>query len=216
MVTQENEKNLLLFRKQIENCLFDKLSDDEKVLKATKDILNSASLILEKAKTEEEVIGIYYMICTRLTYLGFNYILFFEIDLSNILHKISLYLYECIDVYLSNNINENKLAKSLWPYDVQDIDSVKNALREYIFDNVFVFGPGYTFAHDFISKYEEKIKEATTSQEVMKVYNKISTDAKLCSWKCREERNHHEALKYDLLSEILRFMISDFPDLLRL
>jgi hypothetical protein len=214
MITQENKKHLLALREQIENCLFEKLSDDEEAIKVAKDILNSASLILEKAKNKEDLIGIYATICTRLTYLGYNYILFYEIDLSNTFHKISLYLYECIDMCLSNSITENKLAKSIWPYDINDIDSVKHALSEYIFNNVFIFGPGYIFAHDFISKYEEKIKEAKTPREVMRVYNKIRTDAWLHSWKCREEGEHHEGLKYDILSEILRFMISDFRDLL--
>jgi len=116
-------------------------------------------------------------------------------------------------VYLSNNINENKLAKLLWPYDVNDVDSVKNALHEYIFNNVFIFGPEHIFTHDFISKYEDKIKEATTSREVMEVYNKIRMDAQLHSWRCREEGKHHEGLKYDTLSGIIRFMISDFSDL---
>jgi len=88
MVTQENKKRLLAFRERIEKYLFEKLSDDEESLKVAKEILTSASLILQKAKNEEELIGIYVMICTRLTYLGYNYILFYEIDLSNTLHKI--------------------------------------------------------------------------------------------------------------------------------
>jgi len=215
MVTQENEKHLLLFRKQIESCLFEKLSDDEEAIKVAKDILASASLILQKVKTEEELIGIYAMICTRLYFFGYSHISFNEIDFCNTLHKISLHLYDCIDVYLSNSINENEIAKLIWPYDVNDIESVKSALSEYIFNNVFIFGPGYIFAHDFISKYEDKIKGAETPREVMKVYNKIRMDAWLCSWKCREEQEYHEALQYDILSEIIRFMISDFRDLLQ-
>ncbi len=214
MVTQENEKQLLLLRKQIENCILEELSDDEEAIKVAKDILASASLILQKVKTKEELIGIYAMICTRLYFFGYSHISFNEIDFGNTLHKISLSLYDCIDVYLSNNINENEIAKIIWPYDSNDIESVKGALSEYIFNNVFVFGPGYIFAHDFISKYEDKIKEAKNPREVMKVYNKIRMDAWLHSWKCREQEEYDEALKYDILSEILRFMLSDFRDLI--
>jgi hypothetical protein len=46
MVTQEDKKNLLLLREQIENCLFEKLSDNKEATKVAKEILNSASLIL--------------------------------------------------------------------------------------------------------------------------------------------------------------------------
>ena len=214
MVTQENEKQLLLLRKQIENCILEELSDDEEAIKVAKDILASASLILQKVKTKEELIGIYAMICTRLYFFGCSYISFNEIDFGNILHKISLSLYDCIDVYLSNDINENKLAKSIWPYDANDIDSVKNSLHEYIFNNVFIFGPGYIFAHDFISNYEDKIKEAKTPREIMKVYDQIRLDAWMQSLKCSAEGDCHQALKHEILSDILRFMISDFRDLL--
>jgi hypothetical protein len=215
MVTQENEKQLLLLRKQIENCILEELSDDEEAIKVAKDILASASLILQKVKTKEELIGIYAMICTRLYFFGCSYISFNEIDFGNILHKISLSLYDCIDVYLSNDINENKLAKSLWPYDSKDIESVKNALSEYIFNNVFIFGPGYIFVHEFISKYEDDIKEAQTPREIMRVYGKIRLEALICLYKCCEEKEYHKALKYDIMSEIIRFMISDFQDLLQ-
>ena len=215
MVTQENEKQLLLLRKQIENCILEELSDDEEAIKVAKDILASASLILQKVKTKEELIGIYAMICTRLYFFGCSYISFNEIDFGNILHKISLSLYECIDVYLSNDINENKLAKSIWPYDANDIDSVRNALSEYIFDNVFVFDPGYLFVHDFISKYENKIKEAQTPREIMKVYDQLRLDAWMQSLKCSAEGDRHQALKHEILSDILRFMIYDFRDLLQ-
>jgi hypothetical protein len=149
-----------------------------------------------------------------LTFFSYNYILYNETDLGDTLNKISLSLYDCIDIYLPDNINENKLAKSLWPYDVKDIESVKNALSEYIFNNVFIFGPGYIFVHDFISKYDGKIEEAQTHREIMRVYNKIRTDAWMHSWQYREEGQYHEALKYDILSEVIRFMISDFRDLL--
>jgi len=141
--------------------------------------------------------------------------LFNEIDLGKKLDKISLYLYDCIDIYLPDNIDENKLAKSIWPYDANDIDSVRNALSEYIFDNVFVFGPGYIFVHDFISKYENKIKEAKTPREIMKVYDQIRLDAWLQSLKCSAAGERHQAIKYEILSDILRFMIYDFRDLLQ-
>jgi hypothetical protein len=80
---------------------------------------------------------------------------------------------------------------------------------------VFVFGPGYIFVHDFISKYENKIKEAQTPREVMKVYDEIRLDAWMHSLRCSAEGERHEALKYELLSDILRFMIYDFLDLLQ-
>jgi len=142
-------------------------------------------------------------------------LLFNEIDLGKKLDKISLYLYDCIDIYLPDNIDENKLAKSIWPYDANDIDSVKNSLHEYIFNNVFIFGPGYIFVHDFISKYEDKIKEAQTPREIMKIYDQIRLDAWLHSLKCSAKRERHQAIKYELLSDILRFMIYDFRDLLQ-
>jgi len=215
MIAQDNEKSLLLLRERIENCLFEKLSDDEEVTKVAKEILTSASLILQKAKNEEELVGIYAIISIRLTFFGNNYTLFCETDLGNMLNKISLSLYDCIDIYLPDNIDESKLAKSLWPYDINDIDSVKNALSGYILNNVFVFGPGYIFAHDFISKYEDRIKEAKTPREVMKVYDQIRLDAWLQSLKCSAEGKHHQAIKYEILSDILRFMIYDFCDLIK-
>ncbi len=213
MVVQENEKRLLLLRQQIENCLFEKLSDDEEVTKVAKEILTSASLILQKAKNEEELIGIYGIISIRLSFFGYTYMFFNEIDLGKALDKVSLYLYDCIDTYLPDNINESKLAKSLWPYDRNDMDSVKHALSEYIFNNVFIFGPGYLFTHDFISKYENKIKEAKTPREIMKVYDEIRLDAWMQSLKYSATGERRDALKYELLSDILRFMIYDFRDL---
>ena len=215
MVAQDKEKSLLALRERIENCLFEKLSDNEEATKVAKEIMTSASLILQKAKNEEELIGIYAIISIRLTFFGNNYKLFNETDLGNILDKISLSLYECIDIYLPDNINENKLTKSLWPYDVKDIESVKNALSEYIFNNVFIFGSGYIFVHDFISKYENKIKEAKTPREVMMVYDKIRLDAWVHSLRCSAEGDRNQAIKYELLSDILRFMIYDFRDLLQ-
>ena len=215
MLKQENKKHLLAFRERIENRLFEKLSNNEEVTKVAKEILTTASLILQKAKNEEEIIGIYAIIAIRLSLFCKNYLFFNDIDLGKILDKISLYLYDCIDIYLPDNIDENKLAKSIWPYDANDIDSVRNALSEYIFDNVFVFGPGYIFAHDFISKYEDRIKEAKTPREVMKVYDQIRLDAWLQSLKCSAEGKHHQAIKYEILSDILRFMIYDFRDLIK-
>ncbi len=216
MVTQENEKNLLLLREQIENCLFEKLSNDEEATKIAKEILTSASLILQKAKNEKELIEIYGIISIRLSFFGYTRIFFNETDFGNALDKVSLCLYDCVDTYLPDNINENKLAKSIWSYDVNDIDSVKRALSEYIFDNVFIFGPGYLFTHDFISKYENKIKEAKTPREVMRVYDEIRLDAWVHSLRCSAEGERSQALKYELLSDILRFMIYDFRDLARL
>ena len=215
MVAQDKEKILLLLRERIENCLFKKLSDNEEATKVAKEILTSASLILQKAKNEEELIGIYAIIAIRLSLFCKNYLLFNEIDLGKKLDKISLYLYDCIDIYLPDNIDENKLVKSIWPYDIKDMDSVKNALSEYIFNNAFIFGSGYIFVHDFISKYENKIKEAKTPREVMKVYDEIRLDAWLHSLRCNAEGERHEALKYELLSDILRFMIYDFRDLMK-
>jgi len=214
MVTQENKKRLLAFREQIEKCLFEKLSDDEEALKVAKDILPSASLIIQKAETKQELIGIYGMISVRLNFFGYIHVAYQEIDLGSTLNKISVSLYECIEEYLPNNINENKLVKSLWPYDSKDIESVKNALSEYIFNNVFIFGPGYIFAHEFISKYEDDIKEAQTPREIMRVYGKIRLESLIHLYECCGKKEYHEALKYDILGEIIRFMISDFRDLM--
>jgi hypothetical protein len=125
-----------------------------------------------------------------------------------------LFWYECIEEYLPNNINENELVKSLWPYDSKDIDSVKNALSEYIFNNVFIFGPGYIFVHDFISKYEDDIKEAKTPREIMRVYGKMRLETLIHLYEHCGKKEYHEALKYDILGEIIRFMISDFRDLM--
>ncbi len=215
MIIQEGNKNLLLLREQIENCLFEKLSDDEEATKVAKEILTSASIVLQKSKNEEELIGIYGIISIRLSFFGYTHIAFNETDLGKALDKVSLYLYDCIDTYLPDNIDESKLAKSIWPYDVKNIESVKNALSEYIFNNVFIFGPGYIFAHDFISKYENKIKEAKTPREVMKVYDEIRLDAWLHSLRYSTEGERHQAIKYELISDILRFMIYDFRDLLQ-
>jgi hypothetical protein len=44
MVTQENEKQLLLLRKQIENCILEELSDDEEAIKVAKDIADCLTL----------------------------------------------------------------------------------------------------------------------------------------------------------------------------
>jgi hypothetical protein len=214
MITQENKKHLLSFREKIEKCLLEKLSDNEEALKVAKDILNSASLVLQKAETKQELIGIYLMISIRLNLFGYIHIAYQEIDLGSTLNKISLFLYECIEEYLPNNINENELVKSLWPYDSKDIESVKNALSEYIFNNVFIFGPGYIFAHDFISKYEDDIKEAQTPREIMRVYGKIRLESLIHLYECCGKKEYHEALKYDILGEVIRFMISDFRDLM--
>jgi hypothetical protein len=214
MVTQDNEKSLLALRERIENCLFEELSDDEEAKRVAKEILTSASLILQKAKNEKELIEVYAIISIRLTFFGYNYTLYNEIDVGKIINKISLSLYDCIDTYLPDSIDESKLAKSIWSYDVKDIDSVKRALSEYIFDNVFVFGSGYIFVHDFISKYENKIKEAKTPREVIKVYDDIRLDAWMHSLRLGAAGDHQQALKYEILSDILRFMIYDFRDLL--
>ena len=215
MVTQENEKHLLSLREQIEKRLFEELSDDPEATRVAKELLTTASLILQKAKNEEELIGAYAMISTRLYFFSKNYILFNETETGNTLDKVSLALYDCIDIYLPDNIDENKLAKSLWPYDVKDIESVKNALSEYIFNNVFIFGSGYIFAHDFISRYENRIKEAKTPREIMMIYDEIRLDAWLQSLKCSAAGERHQAIKYEILSDILRFMIYDFRDLIK-
>ena len=215
MLKQENKKHLLAFRERIENRLFEKLSNNEEVTKVAKEILTTASLILQKAKNEEEIIGIYAIIAIRLSLFCKNYLLFNEIDLGKKLDKISLYLYDCIDIYLPDDIDEYKLAKSIWSYDANNMDSVRNVLNEYIFANVFVFGPGYLFVHDFISKYENKIKEAKTPRQVMQVYDEIRLDAWVHSLRCSAEGKHHQAIKYEILSDILRFMIYDFRDLIK-
>jgi hypothetical protein len=215
MITQEDTKNLLTLREQIENCLFEKLSNDEEATKIAKEMLTSASLILQKAKNIEELIAIYDIIAIRLSFFGYTYISFNETNLGKALDKISLCLYDCIDAYLPDNINESEITKSIWPYDVNDIDSVRHALSEYIFNNVFIFGPGYLFVHDFISKYENKIKEAKSPREVMEVYDEIRLDAWLHSLRYSAEGDRHQALKYEVLSDILRFMIFDFRDLLQ-
>jgi hypothetical protein len=215
MVTQGKEKRLLLLREQIENRLFEQLSDDEEAKKVAKEILTSVSLILQKAKNEKELIGIYAIISSRLNFFGYTYMFLNEKDLGSKIDEISLCLYDCIDVYLPDNIDESKLVKSIWPYNIKNMDSVKNALSEYIFKNVFIFGSGYIFVHDFISKYENKIKEAKTPREVMMVYDKIRLDAWVQSLKCSAEGERHEAIKYEILSDILRFMIYDFRGLMQ-
>jgi hypothetical protein len=214
MVTQDNKKHLLLLRKQIESCLFEKLSDDEEATKVAKDIFTTASIILQRAKTKEELIGVYTMIGIRLAIFSNYCMIFYEVNMSNILHKISRTLYECVEAHLSDEIDKIELAKSIWPYDRNNIDSVKAALGEYILHNVLMFGPGYIFTRDFISRYESEIKAAKTPREIMKVYNKIREDAFLNAWRCHNEGKYSEGLQYDMLSGILLFMIHDFEELL--
>jgi hypothetical protein len=214
MITQDNKKQLLLLREQIENCLFEKLSDDEEATKLAKDIFTTASIILQRAKNKNELIGVYAMICKRLTLFSYEHIIFDKLDLSDKLHKIALSLYECIEWYLPDSINETELAKSIWPYDINDVDSIKAALGEYILHNAYMFGPGYLFAYDFISKYEYDIKAAKTPREIMKVYNKIGTHALLIAWELHRKEQYSEAIKYDTLSDIIRFIPYYFKDLL--
>jgi hypothetical protein len=214
MVTQDNEKYLFSLREQIEQCLFEKLSGDEDSIKAAKDILTPASIILKRAKTKEELIALYTMIGIRLAVFSNYCAIFYEVNSSNTLHKISRSLYECIEAYLSDNIDKIELVKSIWPYESSDIDSVKSALSEYILHNVFMFGPGYIFTHNFMSKYENEIKAAKTPRDLMKVYNKIQKDAFLNAWRFHNEGKYSEGLQYDILSGILRYMIYDFRDLI--
>lgn len=154
------------------------------------------------------------MIGIRLAVFSHYCAIFYEVNSSNTLHKISRSLYECVEEYLPDSINETELAKAIWLYDSSDVDSVKEALSEYILHNVFIFGPGYIFTHEFISKYGDEIEAAKTPREIMKVYNEIRMDAFLTAWECYNEGKYSEGLQYDILSGILRFMLSDFRDLL--
>lgn len=176
--------------------------------------MTTASIILQRAKTREELIGLYTMIGIRLAVFSHYCAIFYEVNSSNTLHKISRSLYECVEEYLPDSINETELAKAIWLYDSSDVDSVKEALSEYILHNVFIFGPGYIFTHEFISKYGDEIEAAKTPREIMKVYNEIRMDAFLTAWECYNEGKYSEGLQYDILSGILRFMLSDFRDLL--
>ena len=49
----------------------------------------------------------------------------------------------------------------------------------------------------------------------MQVYDEIRLDAWVHSLRCSAEGDRNQAIKYELLSDILRFMIYDFRDLLQ-
>lgn len=211
MVTQDNEKYLLSFREQIENRLFEKLSGDEDATKVAKDMLLVASVLIEKARNEHELIAIYDFITTGLEIVSDDCEHFGNATLGYTLRQISAALYECIKHYQPHNdINKTDLIKLLWPHNCWDMASLKNVFLNYIFVNALMFGPGDIFTDEFISTYKAKIKKVRKLRDLIRVYVEIKEDAKLVGMKCYEQGNYEEAWKYVVVSRIVGFMLSDF------
>lgn len=211
MATHSTNKNLLLLKETIITNLYERIKNDRGIVEKANEILLVASVLIEKARNEHELIAIYDFITTRLEIVSDDCEHFGNATLGYTLRQISAALYECIKHYQPHNdINKTDLIKLLWPHNCWDMASLKNVFLNYIFENALMFGPGDIFTDEFISTHKAKIKKARKLRDLIRVYVGIKEDARLVGMKCYEQGNCEEAWKYVVVSRIVGFMLSDF------
>jgi hypothetical protein len=210
MSTHSINKKLLLLRKTIESNLYEKIKDDREIAEVADEILFESSTLIEKARNEKEIIAIYEMITTMLEIVSEDCESLGNANLGYIYRYISNALYECIKPYLPHNISNDKLVKLLWPHNCRNVTSLKDVFREYILIHALILGPGDIFADEFISMYESEINKANKIRDLMRTYETIKKEARALGLEHYKKGKRADAWKYQVLSRIIGFLLSDF------
>jgi len=210
MSTNSVNRNLLLLRDAIVSNLYEKIKNDREIAEVADEILFEASTIIEKARNKQELIAFYEMIATMLEIVSEKCESLGNAKLGYIQRYISNALYECIKPYLPHNMRKADLIKLLWPHNCQNLATLKDVFREYIFIHALILGPGDIFADEFISTYESEINKSNKIKDLMQTYEVIEKESRAVGLEYYKMGNRAEAWKYGVLSVIIGFLLSDF------
>jgi hypothetical protein len=210
MNIDSGNKNLLLLKETIVSNLYEKIKNDREIVEEANEILIGASTFIETARNEQELIAIFDMITTQIEIVSNDCELFGNTKLAYMQRQISTALHECIRPYLPHNISKSDLIKLLWPHNCWDISALKNVFLDYIFENALMYGVDDVFTDEFISFYRVKIKKAKKLRDLVHVYDGIKEEARVLGLECCEKGNYELAYKYEILSRIIGFLLSDF------
>ena len=210
MSTNSFNKNLLFLKETILTKLYERIKNDREIVDEAEEILIVASAIIKKARNEQELIATYDMISTQLKIVSDDCENFGNEKLAYMQRQISTALYECIKPYLPHNISTAELTKLLWPHNCWDISALKNVFLDYIFENALMLGVDDLFTDEFMSLYKVKIKKAKKLRDLVHVYDGIKEEARVLGLECCEKGNYELAYKYEILSRIIGFLLSDF------
>ena len=203
-------ENLLFLKETILTNLYERIKSDREIVEEAKEVLIAASTIIKKARNEKELIAVYEMIAKQLEIVSNDCESFGNTKLGNIQRHISNALYESIKSYLPHNIIKADLIKLVWPYNCWDISALKNVFLNYIFENALMFGVDDVFTDEVMSLYKVKINKAKKLRDLVHVYDGIKEEARVLGLECCEKGNYELAYKYEILSRIIGFLLSDF------
>jgi uncharacterized membrane-anchored protein len=171
-------------------------------------ILIKADFILDKARTEREIIAIYDMIAKRLKEVTYKYKP--RIRTAYVLYRLAEIIHESIKEYLPHRAYETDLVKIIWPHNCYNLKQMKSLFYKYVIYNTYLLGSSQSLAMDFISKYENKITTADDLHKLRQVYGDIQTTFIEIEHENYRKGEYNSAWKAGVINTVIHYMFSDF------
>ncbi len=176
-------------------------------------VLIEADLMLDKARTERELVAIYDMISERLRKVTHEYKS--KLRLAYTLYRLSEIIHESIEEYLPHRVYEIDLVKLLWPHNCNNLKSMKDVFYEYILYNVSLLGSSQDLFIHTLELYDTEIAKANNLQQLREIYINIKADLKEYEDEAYRRGEYKSAWASGVIASVIGYMLSDFEHCLR-
>jgi hypothetical protein len=176
-------------------------------------VLIEADLILDKARTERELVAMYDMISERLREVTHEYKS--KLKLAYILYRLSEIIHESIKEHLPHRVYEMDLVKLIWPHNCNDLKHMKNVFYEYIFYNTSLLGSSHDLFIYVLELYDDEIANVNNLRQLSEIYINIKADLKEYEGEAYERGKYKSAWESSVIASVIDYMLSDFEHCLR-
>ena len=171
-------------------------------------ILIEVDLMLDKARTEREIIAIYYTIAERLKEVTHKYKS--KIRIASILYRLAEIIHESIKEYLPHRVYETDLVKLLWPHNCNNLKQMKSLFYEYVLNNTALLGYSYGLAIDFLDPYMEQISATNDLHQLKEMYEDIQVDLVELEDEAYKKGEYKGAWGVSVIASVIGYLLSDF------
>jgi hypothetical protein len=177
------------------------------------DVLIEADHMLDKARTEREIVAIYDMISERLREVAHEYKS--KIRIAHILYRLSEIIHENIKEYLPHRVHEIDLVKLLWPHNCNDLKHMKSVFYKYIFYNTSLLGSRQDLFIRILEPYDTEMASVNNLRQLREIYLNIQADLKEYEEEAYRKGECKSAWESNVIASVIGYMLSDFEHCLR-
>ncbi len=171
-------------------------------------ILVEVDFMLDKAKTEREIIAIYDTIAERLKEVTHKYKS--KIRIAFILYRLAEIIHESIKEYLPHRVYETDLVKLLWPHNCNNLKQMKSLFYEYVLNNTSLLGSDYGLAIDFLDSYMEQISSVNDLRQLRGIYEDIQVELIELEDEAYKKGEYKDAWRVGVIASVIGYLLSDF------